>query len=43
MKPDGKPGSMKVRVPEDKHKAMDLIDAGMEGIVELKPEWMRAF
>jgi radical SAM superfamily enzyme YgiQ (UPF0313 family) len=35
--------SVNVRLPADKQKALDLIDAALQGRIALKPEWMRAF
>lgn len=35
--------SVKVRLPEGKQEAMDLIDAALREEIGLKPEWMRAF
>jgi radical SAM superfamily enzyme YgiQ (UPF0313 family) len=35
--------TVKVRFPEGKQKALDLIDAALRGDIGLKPEWMRAF
>ncbi|MBN2031883.1 MAG: radical SAM protein [Deltaproteobacteria bacterium] len=35
--------SLKVRLPEGKQEALDLIDAALGGRIGLKPEWMRAF
>lgn len=35
--------SLKVRLPEGKQEALDLLDAALQGRVGLKPEWMRAF
>jgi radical SAM superfamily enzyme YgiQ (UPF0313 family) len=35
--------SLKVRLPEGKQEALDLIDAALQGRIGLKPEWMRAF
>lgn len=35
--------SLKVRLPEDKQEALDLLDAALQGRIGLKPEWMRAF
>ena len=34
---------VKVRLPEGKQEALDLIDAALRGEIGLKPEWMRAF
>jgi radical SAM superfamily enzyme YgiQ (UPF0313 family) len=34
---------VKVRLPEGKKEALDLIDAALRGEIGLKPEWMRAF
>jgi radical SAM superfamily enzyme len=33
---------IKARLPKGKQEAIDLIDAALDGKVELKPEWMRA-
>jgi hypothetical protein len=33
---------IKARLPQQKEEALNLIDAALEGEVELKPEWMRA-
>jgi hypothetical protein len=33
---------VKARLPKGKQDALDLIDAALEGQVELRPEWMRA-
>jgi hypothetical protein len=33
---------IKARLPEDKRKALALIDSALRGEVGLKPEWMRA-
>jgi radical SAM superfamily enzyme YgiQ (UPF0313 family) len=35
--------SLSVQLPEDKQKALDLLDAALQGRIGLKPEWMRAF
>jgi radical SAM superfamily enzyme YgiQ (UPF0313 family) len=35
--------SLNVRLPEGKQEALNLLDAALEGKIELKPEWMRAF
>lgn len=35
--------SLRVRLPEGKQEALDLIDSALEGRIGLKPEWMRAF
>lgn len=35
--------SLRVRLPEGKQQALDLLDAAIQGRVGLKPEWMRAF
>jgi hypothetical protein len=34
---------VRVRLPEGKQEALDLIDAAIRGEVGLKPEWMRSF
>jgi radical SAM superfamily enzyme YgiQ (UPF0313 family) len=34
---------VKVRLPEDKQNALNMIDAALRGEIGLKPEWMRAF
>jgi len=33
---------VKVRYPEGKEKALQLIDMALQGKVGLRPEWMRA-
>lgn len=35
--------SVRVRLPHEKQKGLDLIDAALRGEVGIKPEWMRAF
>jgi radical SAM superfamily enzyme YgiQ (UPF0313 family) len=35
--------TVKVRFPEGKQEALDVIDAALRGEIGLKPEWMRAF
>ncbi len=35
--------SLSVQLPEGKQKALDLLDAALQGRIGLKPEWMRAF
>jgi len=35
--------SLKVRLPEGKQEALDLLDSALQGRIGLKPEWMRAF
>jgi radical SAM superfamily enzyme YgiQ (UPF0313 family) len=35
--------SVKVKFPEAKREALELIDAALRGEIGLKPEWMRAF
>jgi radical SAM superfamily enzyme YgiQ (UPF0313 family) len=35
--------SVRMRLPEGKRDALDLIDAALRGEVGLKPEWMRSF
>jgi radical SAM superfamily enzyme YgiQ (UPF0313 family) len=35
--------SLRVRLPEGKQEALDLLDAAIQGRIGLKPEWMRAF
>jgi radical SAM superfamily enzyme YgiQ (UPF0313 family) len=35
--------SLRVRLPEGKQEALDLLDLALQGRVGLKPEWMRAF
>ena len=35
--------SLRVRLPEGKQEALDLIDSALQGRIGLKPEWMRAF
>ena len=35
--------SLKVRLPEGKQEALNLIDSALQGKIGLKPEWMRAF
>lgn len=35
--------SLRVRLPEGKQEALDLIDSALQGRIGLRPEWMRAF
>lgn len=35
--------SLRVRLPEGKQEALDLLDAALQGRIGLKPEWMRSF
>lgn len=35
--------SLRVRIPQEKQRGLELIDAALRGDVGLKPEWMRAF
>jgi radical SAM superfamily enzyme YgiQ (UPF0313 family) len=35
--------SLSVQLPEGKQKALDLLDAALQGRIGLKPEWMRSF
>ena len=35
--------SLRVRLPEGKKEALDLLDAALQGKIGLKPEWMRSF
>jgi radical SAM superfamily enzyme YgiQ (UPF0313 family) len=35
--------SLRVRLPEGKQEALELLDAALQGRIGLKPEWMRAF
>lgn len=35
--------SLRVRLPEGKQEALDLLDSALQGRIGLKPEWMRAF
>jgi len=35
--------SVRVRLPHEKQRGLELIDAALRGEVGLKPEWMRAF
>jgi hypothetical protein len=32
---------IKARLPKDREKTFDLIDAALRGEIDLKPEWMR--
>jgi radical SAM superfamily enzyme YgiQ (UPF0313 family) len=34
---------LRVKMPADKQKALDLLDSALNGQTALKPEWMRAF
>jgi hypothetical protein len=34
---------IKARLPKDREKILELIDAALRGEVDLKPEWMRGF
>ena len=34
---------IKARMPKDREKILELIDAALRGEVDLKPEWMRGF
>jgi hypothetical protein len=34
---------IKARMPKDRKKVLELIDAALRGEVDLKPEWMRGF
>jgi hypothetical protein len=33
---------LKIHFPEEKTKALKLIDKALKGEIDLKPEWMRA-
>ena len=32
---------IKARLPKDREKTLDTIDAALRGEIDLKPEWMR--
>ena len=34
---------LRVKMPADKQKALELLDSALNGQTALKPEWMRAF